>query len=88
LLTRQTCGQIKRQHPLVGQFNNPGLAGFFTPEDMNEHETIKHIGDALSVSVVLATIVSWLPAVAAVLSIFWTAIRIYETSTVQKWLGR
>ena len=55
---------------------------------MNEHETIKHIGDALSVSVVLATIVSWLPAVAAVLSIFWTGIRIYETSTVQKWLGK
>lgn len=51
-------------------------------------ETVKHIGDALSMSLVLATIVSWLPAVAAVLSIVWTLLRIYESPTVQKWLGK
>lgn len=55
---------------------------------MQSQEAIKHVGDALSVSVVVATIASWLPAIAAVMSIVWTAIRIYETSTVQKWLGR
>ena len=55
---------------------------------MNGHETLKHVGDALSVSVVVATIAQWLPALAAVMSIIWTGIRIYETATVQKWLGR
>lgn len=54
---------------------------------MQSQEAIKHVGDALSVSVVVATIASWLPAIAAVMSIVWTAIRIYETSTVQKWHG-
>lgn len=59
---------------------------------MQSQETIKHIGDALSVSVVVATIASWLPAIAAVMSIIWTAIRIWETETVQnfiqKWMRR
>lgn len=51
-------------------------------------EAVKHVGDALSVSLVVATIASWLPAIAALLSIVWTLIRIYETKTVQKWMGR
>lgn len=51
-------------------------------------ETVKHVGDALSVSLVFATLASWLPAIAAVLSIIWTLLRIYESPTVQKWLGR
>lgn len=55
---------------------------------MNEHDAIKHVGDALSISVVVATMATWLPAIAALFSIIWTAIRIYETRTVQKWLGR
>lgn len=55
---------------------------------MEGHETIKHVGDALSISVVVATIAAWLPAVAALLSIVWTCIRIYETKTVQRWVGK
>ncbi|HEY6020107.1 MAG TPA: hypothetical protein VIY48_09455 [Candidatus Paceibacterota bacterium] len=55
---------------------------------MNEQEYLKHVGDALSLSVVVATIAAWLHAVAALFSIVWTAIRIYETRTVQKWLGK
>lgn len=55
---------------------------------MNEHEAIKHVGDALSISVVVATMATWLPAIAALFSIIWTGIRIYETRTVQRWLGR
>ena len=51
-------------------------------------ENIKHVIDALSVATVLGTIMSWLPAVAAVFTIIWTAIRIYETKTVQGWLGK
>ncbi len=47
-------------------------------------DTAKTAGDALSFVVVGATILKWLPAVAAVFSIIWTVIRIYETETVQK----
>jgi hypothetical protein len=51
------------------------------------HETTKHIVDALSVATVLGTIMDFLPAIAALFTIVWTAIRIYETRTVQYWLG-
>ena len=51
-------------------------------------EQFKHAGDALSIAGVIATLAGWLPAVAALLSIVWTGIRIYETKTVQRWLGR
>lgn len=47
----------------------------------------KHVGDALSLGAAFAALVGWLPAIAAALSIVWTVIRIYETKTVQKWLG-
>ena len=48
----------------------------------------KQVGDALSISAIVATLVGWLPAIAALLSIIWTAIRIYETQTVQNWIAR
>ena len=51
-------------------------------------ETMKPAGDILSIGVVLATLASWLPAIAALFTIIWTAIRIYETQTVQGLLGK
>lgn len=51
-------------------------------------ETSKHAVDALSIATVVGTIATWLPAIAAVFSIVWTGIRIYETKTVQRWLGK
>ena len=51
-------------------------------------EPAKHVGDAVSVGVTIATIAQWLPAVAALLTIVWTAIRIYETRTMQRLLGK
>ena len=54
----------------------------------NTPETTKYMIDALSLATVLGTIMNWLPAVAAVFTIIWTLIRIYETKTVQKILGR
>jgi hypothetical protein len=53
---------------------------------MDEHA--KHILDLASVSVAFATLVSWLPSIAALLSIVWTGVRIYESKTVQKWLSK
>ena len=57
---------------------------------MKEHlsEGSKHILDGLSLITVLGTLADMLPAVAAVFTIVWTAIRIYETKTVQRWLGK
>jgi hypothetical protein len=51
-------------------------------------ETTKHVVDGLSVATALASLAAWLPPLAALASLVWTAIRIYETRTVQKWLGR
>lgn len=53
-----------------------------------QSEAAKYIGDAAAITVTLGTIMEFLPAIAAVLTIVWTGIRIYETKTVQKWLGR
>lgn len=48
----------------------------------------KHFLDLASISTTVATIAGWLPAIAALASLIWTGIRIYETQTVQKWLGK
>jgi hypothetical protein len=56
---------------------------------MNEsHETAKHVVDALSIMTVVGTLVEMLPSVAAIFTIVWTGIRIWETETVQNLLGR
>jgi len=57
---------------------------------MKEHlnESTKHVLDGLSLVTVLGTLIDWLPAVAALLSIIWTSLRIYETKTVQGWIDR
>jgi hypothetical protein len=51
-------------------------------------ETAKIAGDILSLATLLGSLASLLPAVAAVLTIIWTIIRIYETDTVQRMLGK
>jgi hypothetical protein len=59
-------------------------------KDVIEHvsEPAKHVVDALSILTVLGTLVEILPAVAALLSIVWSLLRIYESKTVQRWLGK
>ena len=52
------------------------------------HETAKHVVDALSVVTVVGTLMEMLPSIAALFTIVWTAIRIYETDTVQYMLGK
>ncbi len=51
-------------------------------------EAAKHAGDAVSVLVVAGALASILPPIAAMFTIIWTVIRIYETKTVQRLLGR
>lgn len=52
------------------------------------YETAKTVGDAVSIVTVVGTLAEVLPAIAALFTIIWTVVRIYETNTVQKLLGR
>ena len=52
--------------------------------DLNEQT--KHVVDFVSLTAVLATLAAWLPPLAALASLIWTGIRIFETDTVQRWL--
>ena len=49
-------------------------------------ETVKQVVDGVSFITVLGTLAEVLPAIAALFTIVWTAVRIYETETVQGWL--
>ena len=51
-------------------------------------EQVKQLGDAISIITVVGTLAELLPAMAAILTIIWTAIRIWETDTVQRIFGR
>ena len=48
---------------------------------------VKATGDAVSIVTVVGTLAQVLPSIAALLTIVWTGFRIYETKTVQGWLG-
>ena len=50
-------------------------------------EHIKQVGDAVSILTVVGTLAELLPAIAAILTIMWTAIRIWETDTIQRMFG-
>lgn len=51
-------------------------------------ESVKHAVDAVSVATTVATLAGILPAIAALFTIVWTSIRIYESKTVQDYLRR
>lgn len=52
------------------------------------HHTMKTLFDFAALGITAGAIIKLLPAVAAAFSIVWTAIRIFETKTVQRWLGK
>ena len=52
------------------------------------NDQAKVIVDASSIVVIAGTLIDWLPAVAALASLVWTTIRIYETETFQKWMRK
>jgi hypothetical protein len=51
-------------------------------------EGTKQVVDAVSVLTVVGTIGELLPPLAALFTLVWTGIRIFETKTVQRLLGR
>ena len=50
----------------------------------NLDEGMKHTIDLVSVTTVFGTLMGTLPEIAALFSIAWSILRIYETDTVQK----
>lgn len=52
------------------------------------YETAKTVGDVLSITTVIGTLAQVLPSIAAIFTIVWTVIRIYETKTVQSLIKR
>lgn len=51
-------------------------------------ESTKTLVDTASVATVVGTLAGILPAIAAIFTIVWTCIRIYESRTVQDFLKR
>lgn len=54
---------------------------------IKDPETIQAL-DVTSIGILLGSLANILPHVAAIFTIIWTSIRIYETKTVQKWLKK
>lgn len=52
------------------------------------HVDIKHAVDGASIITMLGALMEWLPGVAALFTIIWTGIRIWETDTIRKLTGR
>ena len=46
-------------------------------------EEAKAAIDVVAVTTTVSTLMGWIPAVAAALSIIWTVIRIFESKTIQ-----
>lgn len=51
-------------------------------------QDIERAGDVLSFTVVIGALAQVLPSIASLFTVVWMAIRIVETDTVQRLLGR
>jgi len=51
-------------------------------DQVDEH--LKQTLDIVSITTVFGTLMGILPSIAALLSIVWSVVRLYETNTVQK----
>lgn len=55
---------------------------------MTMGEGTKSVFDTVSIATVVGTLAGILPSIAALFTIVWTTIRIYESQTIQKLLNR
>jgi hypothetical protein len=51
-------------------------------------DSFKHVLDGLSIVTVIGTLAEMLPSIAALFTIIWTGIRIWEMDTVKRWTRR
>jgi len=62
--------------------------GIEPTETTSLKDHVKLVADGASISTVVATVAGWLPEIAALVSIVWGCIRIYETETVRRVVAR
>lgn len=55
---------------------------------MSKHDAVERTLDWVAVAATVGTILDMLPSIAALFTIIWTGIRIYETATVQRVMDR
>jgi hypothetical protein len=55
---------------------------------MAVQESVKETIDIVAASTGLLSLVAWLPPTASLFTIVWLGIRIYESETIQKIMGR
>jgi|TARA_R110000824_G_scaffold16646_1_gene68790 hypothetical protein len=55
---------------------------------MAVQESVKETVDIVAASTGLLSLVAWLPPTASLFTIVWLGIRIYESETIQKIMGR
>jgi sorbitol-specific phosphotransferase system component IIC len=55
-------------------------------DQVDEH--LKQTLDIVSITTVFGTLMGILPSIAALLSIVWSVVRLYETQTVQKLIAK
>lgn len=51
-------------------------------------EETKQVVDVAAASTGILTVTAWLPPIASLFTIVWLGLRIYESDTVQKLLGK
>ena len=51
-------------------------------------EETKQVVDVFAASTGVLSLVAWLPPIASLLTIIWLGLRIFESDTVQKLLGK
>lgn len=51
-------------------------------------DSTKHLLDFASIFTAVGTLLTWLPHLAALFTVIWTGIRIYETKTIQKMVAK
>ena len=56
--------------------------------EQHQAELLKSAVDGASILTVIGTLSEFLPPLAALFTIIWTLIRIYETKTVQGWFKK
>jgi len=56
--------------------------------EQHQAELLKSAVDGASILTVIGTLSEFLPPLAARFTVIWTAIRIYETKTVQGWFKK
>lgn len=53
----------------------------------SSHNVSAWMGNLLSASAIVGTILGFLPALAAAIGMIWYLIKIYESATVQRWVA-